>query len=64
MNIFIDLILFSPVVGIIFSLIQQKKNPSQLGKTGLIINVIILVLIIILIIISFYALSQIIGVNA
>lgn len=38
------------VVGLIFSVLQQKKNPTSLGKTGVILNIVGFVLSIIFII--------------
>jgi len=40
-------IIVMPVLGFIFCLIQQKKNPTKLGKAGLIISIISFVLILV-----------------
>jgi hypothetical protein len=59
LNILVNLILLSPLAGIVLCTIQQIKNPQKIGKIGLIINILISAFMIILLVFGFYALSKI-----
>lgn len=39
-------LLLMPVLGLIFSIIQQRKKPTKLGKVGIIVSIISIVLFI------------------
>jgi len=58
-SILLALVLF--IVGVILCSIQQKKNPTKLGKSGLIINIIGIILAVIFLIILIKYLGPIIN---
>jgi len=39
------------IVGLIFSIMQQKKNPTKIGKAGIIVNIVSIIVAIIFIIV-------------
>ena len=48
------------IVGLIFSMIQQKKNPTKIGKAGIIVNIVGIILAIVFLIVFIKYLAPII----
>ena len=52
--------IITSIVGFIFCMIQQKKNPTRLGKAGIIINIISFILSVVFLIVYVYYLFPLI----
>ena len=39
------------IVGLVFSMIQQKKNPTKIGKAGIIVNIVGIILAVVFLIV-------------
>ena len=53
--------IFIAVIGFIFSMIQQKRNPTKFGRIGIILNIIGFILAIILIIVLLVWVGPLLG---